>query len=52
MKTAVVYDMTLYEASYAALAAAPRTVLYNSDEEVVGETVQLDIVKHIERIRE
>ncbi len=47
VRTALKHDITLYDASYVALAKILNTMLYTADEELISKTAQLSIVKHI-----
>lgn len=49
VRTAFKHNMTLYDASYVALAATLNTTLYTADQELIGKTAQLGIVRHIKQ---
>jgi len=47
VRTAYKYDVTIYDASYIALATILNTTIYTADEELISKTTQLGIVKHV-----
>lgn len=50
VRTAFKYNITLYDASYVALAITLNTTLYTADEELISKTAQPEMVKHIKQL--